>query len=119
MIPLSWRQMDELMSMNSAIELLVLSACQTAKGDKRATLGLAGVAIRAGARSLVASLWVVQDDTTAVLMERFYKGLTTGKLSKVEALRQAQLSLLNDPDFPQMKRSPYYWAPFVLVGNWL
>jgi CHAT domain-containing protein len=96
------------------IELLILSACQTAVGDKRATLGLAGVAVRSGARSTLATLWSVQDQSTADLMTNFYKALQPG-VSKAKALRQAQLSLLKSPRY----RHPYYWAPFVLVGNWL
>jgi CHAT domain-containing protein len=98
------------------IELLVLSACQTASGDKRAALGLAGVAVRAGARSTVASLWSVNDEATSMLMGRFYKELARQDVTKAEALRQAQLSILQDPRF---RRHPYFWAPFILVGNWL
>ncbi|MDY6782503.1 MAG: CHAT domain-containing protein [Cyanobacteriota bacterium] len=97
------------------IELLVLSACQTAKGDERAALGLAGVAVRSGARSTVATLWSVQDRSTARLMSEFYRRLVRTDLTKAEALRQAQLVLLRSRN----TRHPYYWAPFVLVGNWL
>ncbi len=97
------------------IELLVLSACQTAEGDNRAALGLAGVAVRAGARSTLASLWFVSDRATSLLMSKFYQELTATQDTKAEALRQAQLSIL------QQKRlaHPYYWAAFILVGNWL
>lgn len=97
------------------IELLILSACQTAVGDKRATLGLAGVAVRSGARSTMATLWAVQDQSTADLMVQFYKSLNQPQTSKANALRQGQLSLLHSAEY----RHPYYWAPFVLVGNWL
>ncbi len=96
------------------IELLVLSACQTAKGDNRAALGLAGVAVRSGARSTVATLWSVQDQSTAQLMAEFYRFLTQPGVTKAEALRRAQLLLLNSPQY----KHPYYWSPFVLVGNW-
>ncbi|MDJ0532392.1 MAG: CHAT domain-containing protein [Xenococcaceae cyanobacterium MO_207.B15] len=99
----------------SPIELLILSACQTAAGDKRAVLGLAGVAVRSGARSTLATLWAVQDRSTADLMVRFYEILNQPGVSKAEALRQAQLSLLRSPQY----QHPFYWAPFVLVGNWL
>jgi CHAT domain-containing protein len=101
------------------IELLALSACQTAKGDKRASLGLAGVALRAGARSTLATLWQVDDLSTADLMIRFYRELQeNSNLTKAEALRRAQIYLLeNHPNFNY--KLPYYWAPFVLVGNWL
>jgi CHAT domain-containing protein len=99
------------------IELLVLSACQTAKGDSRATLGLAGMAVRSGARSTLATLWAVQDQSTATFMAAFYKGLLTEKLPRAEALRQAQLRFVEDAANPRYQH-PYYWATFVLVGNW-
>ncbi|BAZ12597.1 hypothetical protein NIES4071_44280 [Calothrix sp. NIES-4071] len=95
------------------IELLVLSACQTAAGDKRATLGLAGIAVRAGARSTLATLWSVEDTSTAVIMSKFYQALTDTNVHKAEALRRAQLAVLT------LDENPYYWAPYVLVGNWL
>lgn len=98
----------------SALELLVLSACQTAKGDKRSALGLAGIATQAGARSTLASLWLVEEASTAQLMGKFYQGLKNG-LPKAEALRQAQLALLANPKYAH----PYYWSSFVLVGSWL
>jgi CHAT domain-containing protein len=99
-----------------ALELLVLSACQTAEGDNRATLGLAGVAVRAGARSTMASLWNVGDRSTAILVGEFYRQLVSAKVTKAEALRRAQLTLLQK--YPNYKR-PGYWAAYVLVGNWL
>jgi CHAT domain-containing protein/predicted negative regulator of RcsB-dependent stress response len=98
------------------LELLVMSACQTAVGDNRATLGLAGVAVKAGAQSTLASLWKVTDDSTAVLMGEFYRELTTGEVSKAEALRRAQVKLLKESS---NFSDPFYWAPFILVGNWL
>ncbi|MFB2898291.1 CHAT domain-containing protein [Aerosakkonemataceae cyanobacterium BLCC-F50] len=96
------------------IELLVFSACETAEGDDRAALGLAGVAVRAGARSTVATLWRVSDESTAKLMVRFYQELAKENITKSEALRRAQLSLLQSEQY----KIPYYWAPFVLVGSW-
>jgi len=95
------------------IELLVLSACQTAKGDRQALLGLAGVAVRSGARSTLASLWSVRDNSTAELMSEFYQQLGNPGIGKAEALRRAQLKLLKGK-----YDHPIYWAPFVLVGNW-
>ncbi|NMF64331.1 CHAT domain-containing protein [Brasilonema octagenarum] len=95
-----------------AVDLLVLSACQTAKGDNRATLGIAGVAIQSGARSTLATLWSVADDTTATLMTEFYDNLVNKKMPKAEALRQAQVNLLKN------YRHPYFWAPYILIGNW-
>ncbi|MEH2200002.1 CHAT domain-containing protein [Nostoc sp.] len=98
---------------SSAIELLVLSACETAQGDKRATLGLAGIAVRAGARSTLATLWAVDDKSTAQFMSKFYQELENSKVTKAEAVRRAQIQLLTDYEIP------YLWAPYILVGNWL
>ncbi|MBE9166254.1 CHAT domain-containing protein [Pleurocapsales cyanobacterium LEGE 06147] len=98
-----------------AIELLVLSACETASGDKWAGLGLAGIAVRAGTRSTVATLWSVNDKATAELMGQFYRELATKQITKAEAVRQAQLTLLKNPFY----QHPFYWAPYVLIGNWL
>ncbi|MCT7989807.1 CHAT domain-containing protein [Laspinema olomoucense] len=98
-----------------ALELLVLSACQTATGDDRAALGLAGMAVRAGARSTLATLWYIDDAATVPLMIDFYQSLNKENLTKSEALRQAQLNLLKNPDY----QHPIYWAAYVLVGNWL
>ena len=96
------------------IDLLVMSACQTAQGNNRAILGLAGFALRSGARSTLASLWSVDDQATANLMIDFYRSLSVPLPSKAGALRQAQINLLNNPAYAH----PYFWAPFVLVGNW-
>jgi CHAT domain-containing protein/predicted negative regulator of RcsB-dependent stress response len=96
------------------IELLVLSACQTAIGDKQATLGLAGMAVRAGARSTLATLWDVSDRSTTLLMTYFYQELAE-RLPKAEALRRSQQKVLQDRYFSH----PYYWSGFILVGNWL
>jgi CHAT domain-containing protein/uncharacterized protein HemY len=100
---------------SSPIELLVLSACETAKGDKRAVLGLAGVAVRFGARSTLATLWTVSDQSTAKFMVQFYQELLKSDVTKAEAVRLAQIHLLKQQEFSH----PYYWAPFILVGNWL
>ncbi|WP_293068356.1 MULTISPECIES: CHAT domain-containing protein [unclassified Moorena] len=97
------------------IELLVLSACRTAPGDSRAALGLAGVAVRSGARSTLASLWSVDDVATTELMTRFYQRLAKGNFTKAEALRQAQQQLLQSEQF----NHPLYWSAFILLGNWL
>jgi len=101
---------------NRPVELLVLSACETAAGDRRAALGLAGMAVRSGARSTIATLWSVKDQSTARLMSEFYQRLSQqqGKISKAEALREAQLKLLGSEEF----NHPFFWTPFVLVGNW-
>ncbi len=96
------------------LELLTLSACQTAAGDDRAALGLAGVALRAGARSALATLWSVSDEASAVLVKRFYAELAGGA-SRAEALRRAQIELLETRAY----QHPAYWAPFLLISSWL
>jgi CHAT domain-containing protein len=98
-----------------ALELLVLSACETASGDDRAALGLAGVALKAGARSALATLWQISDKATGDLVIKFYGGLRSGNISKARALQEAQRALAADPRYVH----PAYWAPFLLIGNWL
>ncbi|BAZ16875.1 TPR repeat-containing protein [Calothrix sp. NIES-4071] len=95
------------------IDLLTLSACQTAAGDSRATLGLAGVALRAGVQSTLATLWFVNDADTVPLIQNFYKQIQKPGVNKAEALRTAQLKIINDAN-----GHPAIWSPFVLVGNW-
>ncbi|MDJ0708021.1 MAG: CHAT domain-containing protein, partial [Leptolyngbyaceae cyanobacterium MO_188.B28] len=97
------------------IELLVLSACETAAGDELATLGIAGTAFRAGARSVIASLWSLDDAPTVDFAEHFYENLGQSDVSIAEALRCAQLALLNNPQFEH----PRYWSTYILAGNWL
>lgn len=124
---LNVKQLDRLLRSRTqasldTIELLVLSACQTAKGDKRGSLGIAGVAVQAGARSTLASLWNVSDRSTAFFMKKFYQELKAGA-TKAEALRQAQIAFLRnpqqDPEYQEYYKQPYYWAAFILTGNWL
>ncbi|TMA33016.1 MAG: CHAT domain-containing protein [Deltaproteobacteria bacterium] len=98
------------------LELLVLSACQTAAGDDRAALGLAGVAIRSGARSALGSLWAISDEATYAVMTAFYEALAEPEISKAKALQQAQLALLR-PD--SAFRHPFFWSPYLLISNWL
>lgn len=100
---------------SKAIELLVLSACDTAAGDDRAVLGLAGLAVKSGARSTVATLWPVKDQAAAILMTRFYDQLRQPNITKAQALRQAQISILRETDF----HDPFFWSAFVLIGNWI
>jgi CHAT domain-containing protein len=97
-----------------SLDLLVLSACQTAAGDPAANLGLAAMAVRSGASSTLASLWPVSDDATAAFMDAFYKAWQAGSISKVEALRQAQQQLIASEQF----QHPFFWAAFTLLGNW-
>jgi CHAT domain-containing protein len=100
---------------SNTIKLLVLSACKTAEGDHRAILGLAGLAVRAGADSTLSTLWQVNDNSTSQLMTQFYTELKKGGVSKAEALHRAQKALLAQPEY----QNPYHWAPYILVGNWL
>jgi CHAT domain-containing protein len=97
------------------LELLTLSACQTAVGDDRAALGLAGVAIKAGARSALATLWFINDEASAALVSEFYRQLRDPSVSKAVAIQRAQLKLLNDRVYDH----PAYWTPFLLLNNWL
>lgn len=96
------------------IELLSLSACQTAEGNDRSPLGLSGAAMKARAKSVLGTLWPVEDNAAKNIMERFYAGVAKQGFGKSEALRQAQLALLRAPE----SAHPFYWAPFVLIGNW-
>ena len=97
------------------VELLTLSACQTAAGDDKAALGLAGVAIKAGCRAALASLWFVSDQASALMVDEFYRALAKPGTTKATALQHAQTVLRNDPRF----RHPRYWAPYIMIGNWL
>jgi CHAT domain-containing protein len=96
------------------IEMLTFSACQTAEGDDRAPIGIAGAVLRARANSAIGSLWPVADSATKVLMVHFYELLTTKGMSKSKALQRAQIQLAGDSAF----KHPFYWAPFILVGSW-
>ncbi|MBE9065603.1 CHAT domain-containing protein [Leptolyngbya cf. ectocarpi LEGE 11479] len=96
------------------IDLLVLSACSTAEGDKRAILGLAGIAVRAGARSTLSTLWEAQDTPNTQLMIRFYEELKQSGTTRAQALQKAQLALMENG-----YHAPHLWATYVLVGNWL
>ncbi len=106
----------EIFDLDLRAELVVLSACNTARGSEHPGEGIVGLTwalSAAGAPTQVVSQWSVDDASTATLMLRFYAGLRAGK-PKGAALRMASLSLLRDPKY----RHPYYWAPFVLMGDW-
>jgi len=100
---------------NNPIELLTLSACQTAAGDDRAALGLAGIAIKAGARSAVATLWFINDKAASTLVTEFYSQLKEGAVTKAQAIQNAQVHLIKNTPY----QHPYFWSPFLLIGNWL
>jgi len=97
------------------VELLMLSACETAAGNDRAALGLAGVAIQAGARSAMGSLWRISDDAAFELVIAFYRGLKEPGVSRAVALQRAQLSLMESGAFGH----PFYWSPYLLISDWL
>ncbi|MDJ0553700.1 MAG: CHAT domain-containing protein [Microcoleaceae cyanobacterium MO_207.B10] len=126
---------------NPAVELLVLSACETAVGNREAELGFAGFAVATGVKSVLASLWLVSDEGTLGLMTEFYSHLGNVKI-KAEALREAQLAMLRGkvviakgilrgiggrgevslpPELANIERAdfshPYYWAGFTMVGS--
>ncbi|OYD86863.1 hypothetical protein CDG77_32580 [Nostoc sp. 'Peltigera membranacea cyanobiont' 213] len=116
---LTWKELLKVQQLKSLlknkqspIDLLVLSACETAKGDRRSALGIAGITAQAGARSTLATLWLVDAESTAQLIGEFYKGLKNG-LTKAQALRQSQLSLISSNNYSH----PYYWAAFILVAS--
>ncbi len=97
------------------LDLLTLSACETAVGDDLAALGIAGLAIKAGARSALATLWHINDLATSILVEEFYREIGKPSISRAVALQQAQLKLLRDARYEH----PGYWSPFLLINNWL
>ena len=97
------------------LELLTLSACETAAGDDRAALGLAGIAVKAGARSAFATLWAVNDRASSLLVTDFYTQLRMPTQTKARALQSAQVKLLKTPGYEH----PCYWGPYLIIGNWL
>ena len=114
---LNVNNLSQLLAKNNTqekIQLLVLTASKTAQEDPKATLALTAIAKCFGASSIVATLWLVRDRSTTSLMTEFYRLLTQPNISTAEALRKAQISLLQDPKY----QHPYYWSSFVLVGNW-
>ncbi|MGK7935055.1 MAG: CHAT domain-containing protein [Xenococcaceae cyanobacterium] len=98
---------------DNPVELISLTACQTAVGDERAALGLAGVAVQAGVNSALASLWSISDEATPQIIQQFYASLKDSRLNKAEALRQAQIASIDRGIHPA------YWASFIIIGNWL
>jgi len=107
------------------IDLLTLSACKTAEGNDRAALGIAGLAVKVGARSALASLWEAVDSSTAPLMATFYDQLIRENRSKAISLQRAQQSLLASSDeqfgFGRAvvgKTHPVFWSSFIVVGSW-
>jgi len=116
---LNMNKLSDLLSISKfrkhPVELMTMSACQTALGDERAALGLAGVAVKAGVRSAIATLWFVDDEATALTVTNFYKFLKQPGITKARALQLAQLKLIHQRRYWH----PGYWGPFLLIGNWL
>ena len=114
---LNMTQLEQLVGLfrfrREPLELLTLSACQTGSGDDRAALGLAGIAVKAGARSALATLWSINDDASSELVSEFYRQLHDKSISKARALQHAQLKLLSD----RVYEHPAYWAAFLLLNN--
>lgn len=136
------REIEDLSLPN--VDLMVLSACETAVGDElgkgEEILGFGFQMQRTGAKAAIASLWAVSDGGTQALMNGFYAFLEQGKITKAEALRQAQLTMITSdysgvqaqnrgiikstraslpPKVANRLNHPYYWAPFILIGNGL
>lgn len=95
------------------IELLTLSACKTSVGDDRMLLGFSGLAVKSNVLSAVGSLWSINDDATMEFMRQFYDGLSRS-LNKAQAMREAQIAMIKVKKF----KHPFFWAPFILIGNW-
>ncbi|MEH1851039.1 MAG: CHAT domain-containing protein [Nostoc sp.] len=112
-------------SKSDGVELLTLTACETAVGDDRATLGLAGVALQVGVKSAIASLWSVTDESTSELVKTFYTNYRNAGMSIAEALQQAQIKMIHPKNLPPSEEmnprynNPAYWAPMIAIGNWL
>ena len=117
--------LQNLNSPSDSVELLALTACQTAVGDDRATLGLAGVALQVGVKSAIASLWNVQDLSTSRLVKEFYQNYAKEGMSVAAALQKAQIKMINAKKLPKSEGmnvdddNPVYWAPMIVIGNWL
>jgi len=109
--------LDEIYETKNQAEMVVLSACQTSLGDIKKGEGVFSLArgfFRSGSKSIVASLWNVNDKSNAEITIRFYKYLKQGK-TKSAALRQAKLDYLNTHSLSEI--SPYYWSSLVLIGD--
>jgi len=107
----------DVFSMNIKSNLLVLSACETGLNEQKPgdeLIGLTRAFLYSGTRSIMVSLWSISADSTLKLMESFYKKIKDEKMSKAEALQKAQIEMMHDERYSH----PYYWAPFILIGDW-
>jgi CHAT domain-containing protein len=110
-------RLHDIYNLNLPAELVVLSACDTGLGKEFKGEGLIGLTrgfMYAGAARVMASLWKVEDEPTAKLMRHFYRHMLRGGLPPAAALRQAQIALWQDTEW----RAPYFWAAFVIQGEW-
>ncbi|HBY81685.1 MAG TPA: hypothetical protein DEG47_32935, partial [Cyanobacteria bacterium UBA11148] len=110
---ISLQELDNLLRSRSdrqPVKLLTLSACQTAAGDNRSALGIAGVAVRAGVETALATLWYINDEATVPLIEEFYRQLLQPNITKAQALQRAKLKMIADPNYSH----PAVWSPFIL-----
>jgi CHAT domain-containing protein len=110
-------QLHEIYNLDLPVDMVVLSACKTGLGRKVRGEGLIGLTrgfIYAGAKRVVASVWQVNDESTSKLMKYFYQAMLKDRLPPAAALRVAQLKMLEQPQ----RQAPYYWAAFVLYGDW-
>ncbi|MGE0086682.1 MAG: CHAT domain-containing protein [Desulfococcaceae bacterium] len=116
---LSMNQLDQIVFSEkykgNPLELLTLSACETALGDEQSAFGLAGVALRSGAKSSLGTLWKTDDRAAFLTVEEFYRQLAASGLTKAKALQKAQIRLMHDENYAH----PNFWSPFLLIGNWL
>src|SRR5262249_16389692 len=107
----------EIFDLNLSAEMVVLSACNTAQGGNQSGEGIVGLTwalFVAGAPTQGVSQRSVNDERPARLMQSLYAKLTRRRMAKGEALRRAMQSVLQDPQYGH----PYYWAPFILMGDW-
>ena len=107
----------EIYNLNLPVDMVVLSACETGLGRKVRGEGLIGLTrgfFYAGAKRVVASAWQVNDESTSKLMKYFYQAMLKDRRPPAAALRLAQLELLEHPK----RKTPYYWAAFMLHGEW-
>ncbi|WP_315791823.1 CHAT domain-containing protein [Fischerella sp. JS2] len=111
-----YRMIQDVSQGINSVDLLLLTACETARGNDHTNLGLASVAVSAGVKSTLASLWSINDAATVTLVTKFYQYWYDYGLSKAEALQKAQQDLIT---LGKKYAHPYYWAPFILLGNWL
>ncbi len=96
------------------VDLLTLSACDSGVGDERAAMGLGGIALKAGVKSSLATLWYINDQAATKVVTVFYSHYGKKGISKARALQKAHIAMIKSEKF----NHPAYWAPFLLIGDW-